>query len=129
MLIGAVWLSSSPVFADWVKVASADSERLTIYANPETISRSGEFVTVWQLLDFKTTQLTGGKPYLSVMMETEFHCARLQSRRLQLAQFSGNMGSGQTQLANSSTQEWAAVQPNSPLHALWAFLCATPNPS
>ncbi|BCA54938.1 hypothetical protein W02_20780 [Nitrospira sp. KM1] len=128
-MTAVVFLAPPLACADWVKVASGDHEQLTVYADPETMQRTGEFVKVWQLLDFKTTQLSGGKPYLSVTMETEFHCARVQSRRLQLVQFSGNMGSGQTQFSTSTEQSWTAVQPNSLLHALWGFFCAAPNAS
>ena len=53
LLITLLLLSSSPAYAEWVKIGDQDQLGMTVYADRETIRRKGALVKIWQLLDFK----------------------------------------------------------------------------
>ena len=63
LLIILLLLSSSPAYAEWVKVGEDDS--YTAYIDPDTIRHKGNRVKVWRLFDHTTIQTVAGKSYLS----------------------------------------------------------------
>ena len=53
-LVTLLFLSSVPAYAEWVAV---EKDYLlpglqTVYVDPDSIRRDGNFVTMWQLIDF-----------------------------------------------------------------------------
>ncbi|WP_173051209.1 surface-adhesin E family protein [Nitrospira sp. KM1] len=119
----ALLLIHTSVYGEWTELVSSSNEILTIYADKDTIDRNENLVKVWQLFDFKTTQTSGGKPYLSVKMHNEFDCGGLRSWILSLAQFSGNMGSGKELSQDSREQQWVSGQPASLARILLTIFC------
>ncbi len=58
-LITLLLLSNGPAYAEWVELGGIVEKGLTVYTNADsdTIHRSEEMVTLWVLMDFKTTQI------------------------------------------------------------------------
>ena len=58
ILITLLLLSSGPAYAEWVLVEKNNDlvEVMAVYADPDTIRRKGDLVTMWTLHDFKTMQ-------------------------------------------------------------------------
>ena len=89
-LIILLFLSSSPAYADWVKVVTTDNE--TIYFDSDTIRRKGDLVKMWSLLDYKTIQTVASVSFWSSKTQWEFDCAEERMRQLAYTWFSGEYG-------------------------------------
>jgi hypothetical protein len=123
LLIILLFLSSSPVYAEWLKVGDSDEAGKTVYVDPATIRRNRNLVTMWQFYDYKTVQTVAGIGFLTVKEQWEFDCAEERSRVLALTEFSGNMGSGTVVYSNSEVGKWQPVAPSSIGQLLWKFAC------
>ena len=116
-------LSSSPAYAEWVKVSDSDEAGKTVYVDPATIRRNSNLVTMWQFYDYKTVQTVGGIRFLTAKEQWEFDCAEERRRVLALTEFSGNMGSGTVVYTNSEVGKWQPVAQSSIGQLLWKFAC------
>jgi len=116
-------LSSSPAYAEWIKVSDSDEAGMTVYVDPATIRRTRNLVKMWQFYDYKTVQTVGGIGFLTVKEQWEFDCAEERRRVLALTEFSGNMGSGTVVYTNSEVGKWQPVAPSSIGQLLWKFAC------
>jgi len=115
--------SSGPVYAEWVLVSGDDETGLTVYADPDTIHRKGNLVTMWGLIDYKTIQIIAGDSLLSIQRQNEYDCAEARTRMLAFTWFSGNMGGGQVVHSDSDEDKWKPVAPDSVAEALWKIAC------
>lgn len=68
LIILQVW-SATPAFAEWEFVGG--NERAKVYVDPETLTRNGEWVSVWVMDDLKTAQTRGFRKYLSSRAQEE----------------------------------------------------------
>ena len=123
IVITLLVLSSSPAYADWVKVSDSDEAGMTVYVDPATIRRNRNLVKMWQFYDYKTVQTVAGIGFLTVKEQWEFDCAEERRRVLALTEFSGNMGSGTVVYTNSEVGKWQPVAPSSIGQLLWKFAC------
>ncbi len=53
LLITLLVLSSGPAYAEWLLVGKGVGSGMTTYADPDTIRREGNLVTLRQLTDFQ----------------------------------------------------------------------------
>jgi hypothetical protein len=104
--------SSGSALAKWVKVA--DDDRATFYADPAKTRKSGHFVKMWVLMDFKAPQSTRtGEKYSSTRLRGEYDCKEEQFRIIDFSNHSGDMASGETISSDSSMGKWTAIPPES----------------
>jgi hypothetical protein len=74
---------SSSAMAGWVLVGSNEPANLMIYADPDTIHRTGNIVSMWNILDFSAIQRSAGSTaflattYLSVKAHHEYDCKKI----------------------------------------------------
>ena len=124
-LLLALMSSSGMAFADWVKVAS--NELNTGYADPATIVKKGDTVTMWALLDFKTSQPIADKPgsgHRSQKAHFEYDCKDKRAKMLAVIFYSENMGKGNPLNAGKTVSEtWHPVPPLSGTEKLWNLAC------
>lgn len=120
-------LSSVPAYAEWVAV---EKDYLlpglqTVYVDPDTISRDGNLVTLWQLIDFKWMQGSPRGPtrFYSTETHKQFDCAEKRLRLLAFTAFSRRMGTGIPADGYVDTGNWLSVEPESINHALWEVVC------
>lgn len=128
LLITLLVLSSGPAFAEWVAVGGDEQLGLTIYINPDTMSRNGNQVTMWILYDFKTLQTKeAGYSFLSAKVQREYDCAKERTRLLAITNYSDKMGSGKVVFnSNFDEQKWVPVAPLEPgtiAEDLWKLAC------
>ena len=124
LLILLLFLSSGPVYAEWVAVGSSESAGgYTGYIDPDTIRRKGDLVKVWELYDFKTAQTVVGVSFLSRQWQRQYDCVEERGRGLATTEFSGNMGNGNVVWTDSDEGKWSPVAPESIGKALWKFAC------
>jgi len=126
-LITLLVLSTVPAYAGWVAV---EKDYLlpglqTVYLDPDTISRDGNLVTLWQLIDFKWGQGNGrgAHRFLSTESHKQFDCAGKRIRFLAFTEFSRRMGTGIPADGYVDKGNWLAVEPESINQALWEMVC------
>ena len=100
----------------------------TSYANSNSVIRSGNKVTMWDMLDFSKAQESGGAKIFSAKKHQEYDCIESKIRIIGFAMFSGNMGSGKVISSTSSyrawlPREWVSVEDGSSDAALMTFAC------
>ena len=79
---------------DWEAAGSSLKGEADFYVARSTISRSGDFAKMWEMIDHKTAQVFDGKPFLSVKNFQEYDCKRSRRRMLAATAYSGHIGKG-----------------------------------
>ena len=123
-------LAFSPIaLAEWTRVAAGHNS--TTYADRATLSSNGKTATMWSLIDFKKPPFDGNNlSYRSLKMRVEYDCAKRQFRTLDIASFSGNMGSGSNPYVSDEVTEWEAITDLGIQKPLWQIACTQgPQPS
>ena len=114
---------SSSVMAEWISVVTPVDDKLTTYADPSTISKSGNRVKMWSMVDFKEAEeLKGGVYIKSVKRQIEYDCKDKKKRLLSGELFSGNMGSGEI-ISTSEKGVWIPASLGTGNIKLWNIAC------
>jgi hypothetical protein len=113
-------------YAEWELASGADSSKLTVYIDRDTIQRSGQLVKLWQLFDYQTVQTVAGDSLLSFQRYNEYDCAGERTRMLAYTWFSSNMGRGRVVYKTTEAQPWASIAPRSIDQTLWRLACSKP---
>ena len=117
-------VASSNAVAEWVKVTSISDSGLTVYADPTTISKSGDTVAMSSMYDFKAAQMEEGfEPYVSARFQVEYDCKEKQKRVIEFNNYSKNMGNGEVVFSYNDTDKWTPVELNSVSEPLWKSAC------
>ena len=110
-------LNSGSAYAGWVTVSEDKQEGKTVYVNPHTIHRNENLVKMWVLLDYQTPQYMGDSSYRSEQAPNLYDCAEERFRMLALANYSGNMASGNVVYSTAfdlpESTKWQPVFPGS----------------
>ena len=104
---------STSTMAAWTKVTKSAVVGVTVYADHDTIQKSGNKLNIWTLNDFKVMQEVDGVKYLSIKTQEEFNCDNGQTRSLMHVAYSGNMENGQIVNSYEKTDTWRPVKPGS----------------
>jgi hypothetical protein len=126
-LVTFLLLSTVPAYAEWVAIEKdyLVPGRETVYVDPDSISREGNLVTIWQLIDFKWMQGNprGPSRYLSTKTQKQFDCADKRLRLLAFTEFSRGMGTGIPRDGYVDKDNWLPVEAESMSDALWEVAC------
>jgi len=95
-----------------------------IYFDRVTMRRSGDLVKVWEMLDFKRTQVIGGTRVLSTQSHFEYDCKGARRRMLATAGFSGHMGKTLVVDTGHAPGAWESVAPGTYPGELRKIACA-----
>ena len=112
---------ATSAFSGWEFVDG--NERAKVYVDPETVIRSGEWVSVWVMDDLRIAQTRGLRKYLSSRAQEEHDCLKGRFRLLALEYFSGNMGSGEVLDKTSGESDWAPIPRGTLAQSVWKFVC------
>ena len=110
--------------AAWTRVAG--NNNVGCYADPATITRSGNLARMKSLLNFTTAQTEnsiGKKPYLSERDEREYDCVNERHRVLHFSLRAGQMFAGTLVRSTADDGEWSPVVAGSLGEALWKTAC------
>ena len=107
--------------AGWVAVS--DTTKFITFADPATISKDGDTVKMWDLLDYKTIREVEGIRYMSQKSQSEYNCQKDLTRALVVHLHSGIMGSGEPVFNITMPDEWQHVAPGSVNEALLKYAC------
>jgi hypothetical protein len=124
---------SESACAEWVAVEKdyLDPDLRTIYIDPDTISREGPLVTVWQLTDYKMMQggvgfgrfMMSPHRFFSAKTQKQVDCRSKRIRLLAYTEFLQHMGTGTASHGYVDHTAWLPIEPASVNHALWEVLC------
>ena len=123
LLITLLVLSSGPAYTEWKAVSVVDQAGLTVHVDPTTIHRTGDRVTMEELIDYRTVQTVAGTAFLSATLQREYDCAGDRHRTLALTKWSGNMATGRVILTTAEVQQWEPADPGSIGKRLWRIVC------
>ncbi len=117
---------SSSVMAEWVEIAGSaegtdETEVITVYADPETILKTGNRVKIWSLTDYKITEEESRAT--SARQKDEYDCKEKKQRILFIAFYSGHMGKGETILIDNERGDWQQPLAGSIDEAILEFAC------
>ncbi len=121
MLMALLAAISGSVFADWVVVDETSLGKT--YVNPGTISKSGDLVKLWELIDFKKAQEYSGESFFSFTSEVQYDCARKSFQTLKTAGISGHMATGSLVASGSGSRQWQPVAGGTSAERSWRFVC------
>lgn len=122
LLLGLMLLMiATAASAEWT--IAGDNENFNQYVDKATIRRDGNFVKMWDLLDYKRVKVIGGKSDLSQRTQKEYDCKEEKVRILVLTSFSGQMGNGTINYDDSNTEKWRPVAPGTVNETLWKIAC------
>lgn len=108
--------------ADWVKVN--DNDDYVAYADPATISRSGNLVQMRDLIDLKAPRSSPyGNAHASSMAYSEFDCENPRMRTIAFTLHAGQMGNGGLVETAAKSNGWLPIFPGTLLGMLRQFAC------
>ena len=110
---------SSSAAADWVEVYPHD-QNFTNYADPATISKAGDIVTMRSMADRKERP---SDKYGSVKFLIEYDCKKERYRMLDTSYHSGNMGKGAENHEKNVRPYWKSVRRTGIFEAKWMVAC------
>jgi len=95
--------------AEWIEIARSaegtdETETITVYADPDTIIKTGDRVQMWSLTDYKITEDASNAT--SAKQIDEHDCKGKRSRVLFIAFYSGHMGKGEAILIQNERVDW-----------------------
>lgn len=109
--------------AKWVQRVNLEAFGGTsIYSDSVTTHRAGDVVQIWELWDFKSAQVIGGKRVLSVKNQFEYDCKGARGRMLFTAGFSEHMGKGKVVDSGNGPMTWQPVA-GTYVEELWKVAC------
>jgi hypothetical protein len=121
MLLAVV---SSSAMAGWVAVVNATDNSFTIYADYNSIRKSGNMAEMWFMDDFETAKKeAGGNLYMSSKEQFRFDCRRKISRTIAYSFHSGKMGEGAVVYSDTNPSEWEPILPDSKMEVFWKIAC------
>lgn len=119
LLLTLILLATGSAWAEWVRVD--ETHIASMYIDPSTIRRDGNFRKVWELQDLKQRDKTG---WLSSRYRIEYDCKEERGRILSFSTHSDSMAGGDTLLLDATVRTWYDVAPNTPGETLLKIVCA-----
>jgi hypothetical protein len=118
MLLSVV---SSNAMAEWIDVGGNDYS--TIFADPATIRKVGNYEEMLNLYDTDIAEVVGNISFKSSKSLDEYDCKGKRSRTLAFYWYSGNMGKGKILYSNTDANNWNPDAPKSISEILWKIAC------
>ena len=120
-----LFVLSSNAAAEWLEVDTSSRIGLTAYADPATISISGNKAEMWVLYDYKTVQTNARKPYMSIRGQWRYDCKEKKEQPIYEILLSDNMGRGDVigKSIYDASIKWMSVAPESVGMAFWKLAC------
>lgn len=113
--------SSIPSSADWSKIG--DTDGYTYYADPGSVRKADETVTLSDLFDYKTAQTEGGAEALSKITLREYDCQNQKSQPVKTTWYAGHMGSGAVVRASGPSGQLTPVASGTATSGLMKIAC------
>jgi hypothetical protein len=109
---------SGPARAQWERVT--ETQEMSLYVAPSSITRNGNTRRFWQLSDYKSPDGNGDR---SARVLTEFDCKKQRTRSLKWAYFRGPMGSREMTAWRTKPERWMPVEPGTLGQSIGRLVC------
>lgn len=96
--------ASSFVFAKWEEIGRTTGA--TLYVDPSSITRNGDFAAIYYLENRDTPDRISGKDVKAIATYYQFNCVSEQFRTIGYSFYSGPMGSGYQLFKSDKVSEW-----------------------
>lgn len=130
ILLTFLVLDSRTLYAAWVALDKQyQSPGLqTLYVEPDSIRRDGNFVTLWQMTDYQWKQgnIIGSRRIFSTKTQKQFDCPNHRLRLLSYTDYLGHMGTLRPADGYVDQDVWMPVRPDSIDQALYDLACGKP---
>lgn len=98
---------SNSAMAEWVEVTKSgerteETDFIIVYADPDTIRKTGNKAKMWVLIDYKIIEVEYGAA--SVRQREEYDCKEKKQRILFIAFYTGHIGKGETVLIHNEPE-------------------------
>ena len=126
LLLGLTLLvTATAASAGWTDVGSTGdgTDEFIHYVDRATIRRNGNFVKMWDLMDFKKVQTVAGDSFLSSKSQSEYDCKEKKWRLLSFTWFDGKMGRGKVVVSDGDPGKWRPIRPRSFPETMWKIAC------
>lgn len=119
-LLAILLLLAAPASAraEWERVS--ETQEMSMYVAPSSITRHGTYRKFWQLSDYKKPDGNGDR---SARVLAEFDCKRQRTRSLKWAYFSGPMGSREMTAWRTKPERWMRVEPGTLGQSIGRLVC------
>ena len=115
-------LVAGTAMAEWLPIKADPMVR--VMADPVTIRRSGDMVTMWSLINYtKPRKTEDDKSYLSSKQHLEYDCVERLSRRLEFSRHADLTGWGEVVYSNTTPGGWSPVAAGTVAGELFKFAC------
>ena len=120
-----LFLATANAWGEWTRVGEVEiKERLTVYADAASMSRSGDIVSMWGMYDFSAPKLLRGKgEYRSIKFQNQFDCSQRRFRVLSVSWYAANMGSGEPIYSGNVGRQWTPASSGGADDGLWEAAC------
>jgi hypothetical protein len=111
---------------DWTWIGEGREHAVDYYLDFQSFYKEGQYVTVWELMDFEIPQEFKGADwkYLSSKLQIEFDCNERQSRYLSVYYYAGAMASDtMVYTASFPSATWQPIPTESVEKQLWNSAC------
>ncbi len=110
LLASLLLFASAGAIAGWVEIGEEGG--IKVYADPDTISKAGDTVKMWQMNTFRELQNIP-RDYRSSRLLFEYDCKALRARGVGMMLYSGVMGTGEVVYSSDDIYKWSAIVPDS----------------
>ncbi len=122
LLIGlTLSLTATAASAGWVLIGTLNGN--SFYADPLTITRTGNIVRMYGMDDLAKPSVITGKASYSAGYNTQYDCAGKTIQILQIALFSGQMLTGEVLLSGTQNSDKVNVVSGTMHEAMLNFAC------
>jgi hypothetical protein len=126
LMLALVSTSAMARGTEWTWIGEGREHAVDYYLDFQSFHKQGQYVTVWELMDFEIPQEFKGADwkYLSSKLQIEFDCNERQSRYLSVYYYAGAMGSdNMVYSASFPSATWQPIPPESVEKQLWNSAC------
>lgn len=108
--------------ANWDLIYS--NKDFSSYLDFSSLRQSGEFLHIWHMLSFTSSQIIAGKSSFSVEVLVEIDCEGDRSRNLSSIWHADAMGKGSINHSSHQPTTWKNHSPQTMSKHLWFVMCA-----
>ena len=122
VLTFVLMLAAAPAWAaEWLKVN--EDARTVFYIRPDSITKSGEFRSAWELHDSRAPNRAGDR---SRQFLNEYDCKTMRVRTLSFSAYSGPMLSGKIVGDFIKPTKWQFIPSDTPVEFMLKLVCSAP---
>lgn len=109
-------------FCGWKEIAT--DQVATEFVNPETMQKSGIYVLMWSMSDYKVPQEVGnGRLFKSTKALQEFDCENRRKRFFNIIHYVESMGLGQVAYIDRNLGGWRDIKAGSLADMQFSVAC------